>query len=322
MKYKKVTVVLLIEAIVCIMLTVSNIKSGALYEHFITFPFVYLARGLRWLSLSGSGGNAIAWILFVFIGAIPLIVWGIRRHKEELRSWDALLWVMSGMVFGILYLLINPGLISRYLTPVGMESTGAMILGSTFYALLSGYVILTFIKKLVKVETLHLLDYLSVFIFILAMLSVASVFSTTTRQIMLQMSNLRENNTMFGINFLVSDVFIVLREFGKGLPSLLNIWIMYLGGCLLDALKENQYGEKVVFAAKKLENGCKTVISLTVLSIILIHISQLFFSKQLLSSDYHLMIPVMSMMFLLMIMLMSRYFADSRRLKNEVDSFI
>ncbi len=67
---------------------------------YMTFPWEQLGLLLRRLSLSGSFGNAAAWILFLATGALPLLAAAVLlrtgpagrtscwRRFRQLFSWD------------------------------------------------------------------------------------------------------------------------------------------------------------------------------------------------------------------------------------------
>ena len=57
--------------------------------HYITFPWEQTGWLLRKLSLSGSAGNAAAWVLFLAAGALPLTAaFFLRKRQIKACAFD------------------------------------------------------------------------------------------------------------------------------------------------------------------------------------------------------------------------------------------
>ena len=71
-----------------------------------------LGEGLRALSLAGAGGNLAAWALVLAVSALPLLALAALCLRRG-RLWveDALLALMSPLLFALLYFLVNPTLL-------------------------------------------------------------------------------------------------------------------------------------------------------------------------------------------------------------------
>lgn len=77
---------------------------------FMTFPLEQIGWGLRQLSLSGAMGNIIAIIIYFLIGFIPCGVYWYLRKNGKLYKIDAMLPLLSVLLWIVLYYMINPGL--------------------------------------------------------------------------------------------------------------------------------------------------------------------------------------------------------------------
>ena len=67
--------------------------------HYITFPWEQTGWLLRKLSLSGSAGNAAAWVLFLAAGALPLTAaFFLRKRRRAVRA-DLLLIPLSAALY-------------------------------------------------------------------------------------------------------------------------------------------------------------------------------------------------------------------------------
>lgn len=98
---------------VCVVLAVLTAFVGQAQDtlSLITQPVILLGQGLRTLSLSGWAGNLLAWLLFVALSLLPALPPLLRKIKKQaLRLSDAFWLGASALLFGLLYLMINPGL--------------------------------------------------------------------------------------------------------------------------------------------------------------------------------------------------------------------
>ena len=75
---------------------------------YITFPWEQLGALLRGLSLSGFAGNITAWILFLIIGALPLVICAVLAARHRLRQADILLPVLTIVLYVALWFFTNP----------------------------------------------------------------------------------------------------------------------------------------------------------------------------------------------------------------------
>ena len=95
-----------------------NNNFGGSNMEYITFPWKQLGTALRRLSLSGSAGNAAAWVLFFIIGAAPLAAAAILYLRRRSCRADWLLPVLSVMLYAALWFYVNPSYMNVYLSPL------------------------------------------------------------------------------------------------------------------------------------------------------------------------------------------------------------
>lgn len=322
MKRNTLKIILTVEAIMVLLLTMLGVFNQINYITIITFPFVPISEGLRHLSLSGSLGNAVALILYTLFCLIPTIIATIRYRQKKAYIGDLLLIVTSILLFVSLYLLINPGYMSRLVTPIGSLREQAMLLTSIIYLTIIGYMVLRLIKLFMSSPTSKLLKYLSLTFSVIAIGLVLIIFASLPGEVMSTMAEIRSTNTMLGISFTMTDFILVLKAITSAIPLVLELWILFKAINLVESLSVDQYSTDVVMASKAIEKACSTAIIITTISAIVFNLIQLMMLKQLLSSNVQLEIPLTSIVMLLVVMLFARYFADSHTLKEEIDMFI
>ncbi len=78
----------------------------------VYLPFALLGKGLRALSLSGSGGNAAAISLYIVCCATPVLIALIALCRDRKCTVSKLLLVLlSGYTFAMMYFFINPNVV-------------------------------------------------------------------------------------------------------------------------------------------------------------------------------------------------------------------
>ena len=137
MREKHLSTILAIEAAICVLFCILQHSASSLFSTMIAFPFEQLGIVLRALSLSGTIGNIVAVILYVLISLIPVTVLLLLKKKQKSEKIDNILFLLSASLFLVLFYMINPGLFEA-----GIPETGKWALGSTFYSLLLGYLLI------------------------------------------------------------------------------------------------------------------------------------------------------------------------------------
>ena len=108
MKYRSLWAGLAALGAAALLLTLT-LKKGAEGLLMWAFPMAQMGSLLRQLSMSGAVGNFVAWILYFAVGLLPLLWFGWRVYRKCTRPEDCLLVLLSGVLFGVLYAMINPG---------------------------------------------------------------------------------------------------------------------------------------------------------------------------------------------------------------------
>ena len=165
-------------------------------------PFTLLGKGLRALSLSGSAGNIAAIVIYATVCILPLVL--ILRKKKEKEDW--LLVLGSAMLFYVLYLMINPGLM-----PNGMSSNvGSVILCGTVVSVFVSWGILKLLRKGETMEIGSGYHALRVLLGACAALYIVAGFGIGTGELKAEIEAVRTGNTMPGQNLLDTYIFLFL----------------------------------------------------------------------------------------------------------------
>ncbi len=119
-----------------------------------------------------------------------------------------------------------------------------------------------------------------------------------------------------------SYVFLVLQFIVNSLPYVLDIFIVFAAIRLLNEMRTDRYSNETVVAAERLSRLCSVVLTVAVLSNITFNLLELMFAKSLMILTTTVQIPVLSILFILGVLLLTRFVAENKQLKDENDQFI
>ena len=344
MRKKRLIIFLIIEALCCVLWHslglsgAAGITAGSLF----TFPFAQIGDGLRALSLSGTVGNIAAIILYIlFCGSPLLVLLGIHR-KRKVYPEDGLLAGLSVMLFFAMYLMINPGLISGALgSQVGAAGTGKAVLSVVLYSVLVGYLVLRVLRRSRTADMEKLQNYFNVILYLLGVVFIWGAFGVGLGELRSALTELAAGNTAYGDSLFgeaffgsglggglsggslgLSRAFLVIRYVTDALPYLLDTVIVLTGLDLLEAMKENRYGEETLALARKLSGQCVKFLSATVLCNLIFNVLQLIFLKNLLVVNATVQLPVLSILFVLIVLFLTKMLTENKELKDDNDLFV
>lgn len=315
MKRRILPVLLALEAAFCLSLTLAGGSVSNFFTDWIAFPLEQISFILRQLSLSGPVGNGISILLYAVISLSPLLFL-LRKN----RHWeDLFLLLLSGQLFLSLYCMINPGLISRELILSLGEAFEKALMGSMFYSLLAGYIVLRMVRSFFAADRPQLLRYLRVFLTGACVILVYVVFADGLSGLLKSFQALQEGNQGNEHLLDTSYVFLTLRYLVDALPCLLDIFIIFGAQALLCAEPNT---DEAIYAANRLSKYCGKSLVTLVLSSAAYHIFQLLFLKKIYQSSITVELPLFSLLFILAVLLVAQYIRENKELKDDNDLFI
>lgn len=324
-KEKKLLTILAIEAAACVLFCILRYSVSGMFSSLIAFPFEQLGVGLRWLSLSGAVGNGIAVLFYILLCLIPTGIWFFFRKKQKAQKIDILLLFLSVLLFFVFYYMINPGLINT-----GTIDSGKWSLGSTFYSVLFGYLLVRGLLQYTEADEGKLRKGIRILLGAVDVILVYEIFGSELGSLLQNISSVRSGNTgvtvsggyitLFELN--TTYVFLFLHFLIKILPCILNILVIFGARKLLDLSKEAMYQEENIVFTEKLVRFCTLSLIITIVADVGFNLLQLLFQNQLYQMDYVVNIPVFSLAFVLAIQLFARYIREMQRLKKDNDLFI
>ena len=288
-------------------------------------PFELLGTGLRSLSLSSDIGNIVAIIIYCLLSLIPAVVYMILRNKKRIIEMDRFLFVLSGVLFFVIYYLINPTLF--------MENRfGSVTLIGLFYALLVGYLVLRAIAVWTKSDMVELQKGIRFLVCMLMLSLMIGILMECFQELPASIQTLKDSNTMVRDpwiafqnnlpNLTFTIVFLFIRCLVKIVPCILEIMILGMILKLIKELGKDRYSEAVAGQLKKLGNMCKNMVLTTVVLNMCFAVLQVIFRNMLYQINMDVTIPLVSIILILAVMMVSKYMRESQQMKEELDMFI
>ena len=293
-----------------------------------TFPLESLGKALRDMSLTGTADNVAAIIIFALFGLSPLFLWMFLKKKKLTVKADYLLFFLSAVFFYSLYYSINPGLFKTQLAGAeGIYISGLFYSGIVTYGVIRIWAIAMSGSR----QTIHML--LKVFLAMVAVifgLFALMEFTIRMPQALEEVRAAYESYELFAgmagmevpANLAAMEAVTFLDSMMRAVPYILDIIIIVQAFSLIIKLQKDWYSKASVTAAKKLADVAgRTLVIITVLGFFYNGL-QILLRNQILRANLEINIPFLSILFLLAILLASKYISASQELKNENDLFV
>lgn len=285
---------------------------------FFSFPYHWIAKGLRALSLSGSAGNLVALALYTLIALIPLFALLALKKKRPLESEDALLVLLSFLIFGVLYVMINPHSIPYF---SGLPGASEM-LGGVLHSVVLAFLALRLLRLFSGADEGKLTHYLGLLLYLIAAVCIFLVFGLLLRSFLNSVIAVRAANTAIGEEVSLTYFFLFLQYLVSALPNLLTILIAHRAALLLETYVSERYSENTLTSAQSLSALCIRALQISILTLMGFQVLQFLLMSQLHVTNFVVHIPVFEMAFVLAVLLFTRMIASAHKLQDENDSFV
>lgn len=336
MKKKLLYILLVVETLLCAAaaLLLSPPDTGG-FAAAMQFPFADIGSLLRAMSLSGAAGNAFAFAAYIIISLIPAAFLFVRMIRKRSKAEDILLAVMSGYLFYLMYMMINPANMGSI--GMGLESFGKAVLAGVFWSMLVGWLVLKLLRFVKGRDTESILNMLgilfalaaAVVVFGAAYIGVAGLKAdieavnagNTAASDMMLWGSMPAGMTAAG-DLSPTIAFLVFRFIAGLIPVAADILILLTAKTLAVRLKADRFGNDVVGISEKLARLCKYAVVIIVISSIALNVIQLLAAGSLRAMNYTNDIPLGSVILALVMLLLARFFSEGRKIKQENEMFV
>lgn len=280
----------------------------ALYA--LAAPFSLAGRGLRALSLSGAAGNAAAWVLYAGVCLSPLLL--LRRRRE-----DSLLVLGSGVLFYVMYQMINPSRI-----PAGLGSLGEVIYAGAVVSVFAAWGVLRLLGSEALVREQNAYRALRLFLLICAGECVLAGIGMRFGSYRTAISRIEAANTMPGLDLTFTYLFVFLDELATAVEYGLDALVMLFGAALLRELERDAYSGECAALAEKTVYWCRRSLVVIVLMNLALNLGQVMLASVLHQVEIQVRVPVLSMALVFAAMTLTRLLSQGKALKDDNDLFI
>jgi len=299
-------------ALMALMLFVDGLPT--LFSSVMAFPFEQLGVALRALALIGNIGNGFALALAIALSLLPTL--SVLRHKGEKEYlWENIvLCCISIVVFITLFSMANPSKLLSvfpYFTSEALPGVKG-VLGCTAWSFIVLWIILRLVRMFRSGDTNKLLYYLRVALHALCILFVAVIAISCGSTLLGSLSAAQKG---------MDNLMAVIRFIASSLPYVFDIGITLSLLTLMDAyIDKNE--EDTVSLADLLSKRCCLALGITAASTAILNVLQLLLSRFLTNISVNVEIPVVSLAFILLILILSRLIVENRKLQSDNDLFI
>jgi hypothetical protein len=319
---RKLTITLAVEALLLIVFCMIKPFNVHYFSAIMAFPFKQLGMMLRKISLYSYTGNIISIIIYSVICLLPGTYLMFRLIKSKAHAEDGLLALLSLLLFFIIYLMINPADIVKHFGSSELLEANKAFLGVVIYSIAAGYCILRIMRVFANSETNAILKYLKVLLAVICIVLTYGVFGSGLMGLFSTFQQLAADNTGAGQGLNLSYLFLVLQYIVNVLPLVLGIFVIYTGLELIEEFRKDPYSREMVLSVQKTGQFCRKAAAWIILSQISVNVLQLILGSRVRSSHYTLSIPIVSVVFVLIAMLLANYFEQVRQLKSDNEMFI
>lgn len=287
----------------------------------LAFPYAQAGALLRRLSLASAAGDLAAWLLFFLLGAVPASAWLRLRRRGRLLPGDGALPLFSPALWLLLYAMVNPGLLAGLLDLEGaaateMAQSAAALAFDSFLVL---YLTLRLLRRAAEGGPEALPRGLCL---ALSAVAAACVLLLCAVQVPALLAAFRteESGLLLGVRQSAFPLAACARFLIDGGALLADAWAALMGVSLLRELERDRYGEQSVAIAHALAAFCRTALTVLLAATALYNLCSLFALSG--GGELQLSVPVFSIAFSLLMLLLARAMADRRLLQQENELFI
>ena len=156
----------------------------------------------------------------------------------------------------------------------------------------------------------------------LGVVFILAAFGSGLAELMDQINAVRSGNTAPGQPLGLTTAVLCLGYGTELLSWLLDLWVLFAALTLLDEVQRDKTGEAAVSAASELYRRGRLSLSVSLTAALVFDLLQLLLSRWLLRVHTTLRLPVFSVAFLLLMLILSRLLRENKTLRDDNDLFI
>ena len=293
----------------------------------LTAPIELAGGLLRELSLSGPGGNVLAWAIVLLAAGLPLLLLVLPPNRGR-RHWeDIFLPASSLLLIGLAFCAVNPSYLDRF-----FGSTLLIAAAMIWVSLLVFWGVLRLLRGMEEAPLERLSGVLRILLVGCAALLVFAAASRVSGAIV-EINNLQQDWTLFlavasvpepsgltGDQALNIALALPLVEL---IPDLLGAWMLLLAADLTAALARDPFGEESVRRCVTTARRSRRAIQVTLVLTLAVNLVKLIRYDYLISEvKVSLDLPLIPLTLSAALYLLCRCIQRGKELQEDNDSII
>lgn len=282
------------------------------------FPFEQLGSALRRMSLSGSGGNAAAIIIYIIFCSIPLIAALIKLLRRSFRSGDILLPVMSLCMFYVTYKMINPDTVESW--GGGFVSVSRTALAWSCWSILIAWLTLGFVADFGQAGKSRRNAY--ILLWLLSACFITAGAGLNLSELLQSMKSVQAGNTARVDSLGMSYFVLILQYINDALPNMLSAFIALKAAELVGTAARDRFSAETVGSANRFGAVCAGSLKLIVIVGLIVNLFQIWQMEDLALVSVELSIPLAEIVFVMAAMMLARILQEGKTIRDDNDLFI
>lgn len=291
----------------------------------MTAPIELAGGMLRELSLSGPGGNVLAWALVLLAAGLPLLLLVLPPNRGR-RHWeDALLPISSLLLIGLAFCAANPSYLNG-----DFGTTWLIAAAVVWVSLLVFWGVLRLLRGMEEAPLEKLSGVLRILLVGCAALLVFAAASRGSGAVV-EIKDFQQDWTLFlavvsvpePTGLTADQFFVFALPLLELIPDLLGAWMLLLAADLTTALAREPFGEESVGRCVTTARWSRLAIQVTLVLALVINFVKLFWFDHLLGLvEISLDIPLIPLILSAALYLLCRCVQRGRELQEDNDSII
>ena len=291
----------------------------------MTAPIELAGGMLRELSLSGPGGNVLAWALVLLAAGLPLLLLVLPPNRGR-RHWeDALLPISSLLLIGLAFCAANPSYLNG-----DFGTTWLIAAAVVWVSLLVFWGVIRLLRGMEEAPLERLSGVLRILLVGCAALLVFAAASRGSGAVV-EIKNFQQDWTLFlavvsvpePTGLTADQFFVFALPLLELIPDLLGAWMLLLAADLTTVLAREPFGEESVGQCVTTARWSRLAIQVTLVLALVINFVKLFWFDYLLGLvEISLDIPLIPLILSAALYLLCRCVQRGRELQEDNDSII
>ena len=313
MKRKTLILLLIATAILIGALTLVTKLYPNVLSSVLAFPLEPLVLGLKAVAKTGPAGNGLAVAVIAALVLIPAVIALRMRGNDKIPEAVSLL-ALAGMILFAVYGAWNPAAFQNKIVKDAMEDSNAllMVFSLAVWTMFVLFIVLRLIRLFRTGHREQLHRYLRLLLFILCAVIVAGIAATLVSGVI---------SLVKGLPTPEDAALLVAKAIASLAVSLLELIVCFRMLDMLDIVAADEQ-EKLPEAASRLSRVSCAALAGIALSAALLHIIQILLLPSLTDVKSILDIPLLQIVFVLVILLLSRLLIENKELKDDNSMFI